>query len=272
MILVRKVKAPISAEDPTKRPVKSILISQPKPEGKSPYLDLAERYRIKVDFRPFIQVEPIEGKDFRKSKVNIAEFSAVVFNSRHAIDHFFRVCEELRIKLSPETKFFCDSEAVALYLQKYTQYRKRKVFFGKGQLKSLLDLLLKHKEKESFLFPCSDIRAPEIPEFLAAKGFKYAEAVIYRTVAADLSDLEDIFYDMIVFFSPAGVRSLFINFPNFKQNNTRIAAFGNTTRSAVLEAGLRLDVEAPVLPDLPSMTSAIERYLRDVNKGSGKNP
>ncbi len=262
---VRKAKPNVLTADPTKRPVKSILISQPKPEGKSPYLDLAERFKIKIDFRPFIQVDAIEGKEFRKSKVHIEEFSAVIFNSRHAIDHFFRMCEELRIKTNPETKFFCDSETVALYLQKYTQYRKRKVFFGKGQLQSLLDLLQKHRDKESFLFPCSDIRAPEIPDFLAKQGFKYAEAVIYRTVAADLSDLEDIFYDMIVFFSPAGVKSLFINFPNFKQNFTRIAAFGSSTKAAVLETGLRLDVEAPVLPDIPSMTTAIERYLREVN-------
>lgn len=264
--MVRPAKPPVSPTDPTKRPVKSILISQPKPEGRSPYLDLAERFKIKIDFRPFIQVDPIDARDFRKTKVHITEYSAVIFNSRHAIDHFFRVCEDLRIKLSPETKFFCDSEAVALYLQKYTQYRKRKVFFGKGQLQSLLDLLLKHKDKESFLFPCSDIRAPEIPDFLVKHKFKYAEAVIYRTVAADLSDLEDIFYDMIVFFSPAGVKSLFTNFPKFQQNNTRIAAFGSSTKSAVIETGLRLDVEAPVLPDVPSMTSAIERYLREVNK------
>ncbi len=261
-----RVKTQVLTSEPKKRPVKSILISQPKPEGKSPYLELAERHKLKIDFRPFIQVEPIEGKDFRKSKVNISDYSAVIFNSRHAIDHFFRVCEELRVKLSPDTKFFCDSEAVALYLQKYTQYRKRKVFFGKGQLKSLLDLLLKHKDKESFLFPCSNIRAPEIPDFLQQKGFKFAEAVIYRTVAADLSDLEEIFYDMIVFFSPAGVKSLFTNFPNFQQNETRIAAFGSSTKNAVIETGLRLDVEAPVLPDVPSMTSAIERYLKETGR------
>ncbi len=264
--LARTAKPPVLTADTTKRPVKSILISQPKPEGKSPYLELAERHRLKIDFRPFIQVDPIEGKDFRKSKVHISEYSAVIFNSRHAIDHFFRICDEMRVKLSPETKFFCDSEAVALYLQKYTQYRKRKVFFGKGNIQSLLDLLLKHKDKESFLFPCSDIRAPEIPDFLTKHNFKFAEAVIYRTVAADLSDLEEIFYDMIVFFSPAGVKSLFVNFPGFKQNFTRIAAFGSSTKNAVLEMGLHLDVEAPVLPDVPSMTLAIERYLREVNK------
>jgi len=261
---VPKVKPIALTADPSKRPVKSILISQPKPEGKSPYLELAERHHLKIDFRPFIQVDPIDSREFRKSKVHIEEFSAVIFNSRHAIDHFFRISEELRVKHSADLKFFCDSEAVALYLQKYTQYRKRKVFFGKGNLQSLLDLLLKHKDKESFLFPCSDIRAPEIPEFLTKKGFKYAEAVIYRTVAAAPSALKEIFYDMIVFFSPAGVKSLFINFPEFKQNFTRIAAFGSSTKNAVLECELRLDVEAP-LPDLPSMTAAIERYLREVN-------
>ncbi len=256
---------PEASSDAPLRPVKSILISQPKPEGKSPYLDLAERYGIKVDFRPFIQVEPIDGKTFRKSKVNIPDYSAIIFNSRNAIDHFFRLCGELRVTMSAETKYFCISEAIALYLQKHIQYRKRKVFFGKGRTKGLLDVLMKHKDKEKFLFPCSEPRKPEIPDFLKEKGFNFAEATIYRTVTADLSDLEDIFYDMIVFFSPSGIKSLYVNFPDFKQLETRLAGFGLATKQSIEEHGLRIDVEAPQ-PGLPSMTMAIEAYIKQANK------
>lgn len=256
-----------SSNDKTQnRPVESILISQPKPEGRSPYLDLGEKYDIDVDFRPFIHVEPVEGKDFRKSKINIAEHSAVIFTSRNAIDHFFRVCEELRIKMSGETKYFCSSETIALYLQKYIQYRKRKVFFGKGRAKGLMDVLTKHKANERFLFPCSDIRKQLFPDFLNDNKFEWSEAVIYKTVASDLSDLENIFYDMIVFFSPSGVKSLFINFPDFEQKETRIAAFGPTTKKAIEEAKLRLDIEAPKLPEIKSMTMAIEHYIKSANK------
>lgn len=259
-----KAQTTTAPVDPTLRPVKSILISQPKPEGRSPYLDLADKYGIKVDFRPFIQVEPIEAKEFRKAKIQIPDYSAVIFNSRNAIDHFFRLCEEMRITMPPETKYFCISEAIALYLQKHIQYRKRKVFFGKGRTKGLLDVLLKHKDKETFLFPCSEPRKPEIPEFLKEKGFRFAEATIYRTVPADLSDLEDIFYDMIVFFSPSGIKSLYLNFPGFRQLDTRIAGFGPATKLSVEEAGLRLDVEAPT-PEYPSMTMAIEAYIKKAN-------
>ncbi|MFT7589185.1 MAG: uroporphyrinogen-III synthase [Limisphaerales bacterium] len=248
------------------RPVKSILISQPQPESRSPYLDLGEKFDIRVDFRPFIHVEPVAGNDFRKSKISIPDFSAIILTSRNAIDHFFRVCEELRIKMSAETKYFCSSETIALYLQKYIQYRKRKVFFSKARGKGLMELLIKHKANEKFLFPCSDIRKQLYPDFLDQNKFDWAEAVIYKTVASDLSDLEEIFYDMIVFFSPTGVKSLFINFPEFQQNETRIAAFGPTTKLAIEEAELRLDIEAPKLPEIKSMTFAIEQYIKAANK------
>jgi uroporphyrinogen-III synthase len=254
----------VKSAEPSTKPVKSILISQPKPEGKSPYLDLAEKHGIKVDFRPFIQVDSIDAKEFRKQKISIPEYTAVIFNSRTAIDHFFHLCEEMRVTMSPDTKYYCISEAVALYLQKYIQYRKRKVFFGKGRTAGLMDVLLKHKDRETYLFPCSEPRKPEIPEFLETNKFRFAEAMIYRTVSADLSDLEDIFYDMIVFFSPSGIKSLFDNFPDFQQNETRLAGFGPATKASILEAGLRLDIEAP-LPDVPSMTMAIARYIKASN-------
>ena len=246
--------------------VKSILISQPKPEtDKNPYFDLAKKFDVKIDFIPFIQVEGIPAKDFRKAKINVLDFNAIIFTSRNSIDHFFRICEELRVKISQETKYFCISEAIALYLQKYTQYRKRKVFYGAGSFQDLSKLLVKHKADNKFLLPCSDIHKKDIPAFLKKNKFDFAEAIIYRTVASDLSHLEHIKYDMIVFFSPSGVHSLFHNFPKFKQENTRIAAFGPTTSKAVVDAKLRLDVKAP-MPQAPSMTMAIDRYLAKVNK------
>lgn len=245
--------------------VKSILITQPKPEtDKNPYFDLAKKYNLKIDFRPFIHVEGIQAKDFRKDKVAIAEYTAVIFTSRNAIDHYFRIAEELRFEVPIEMKYFCVSESTALYLQKYIQYRKRKIFFGKQTSADLMDVLKKHKE-EKYLFPCSDVHKEDIPAFLEKNGFSYAEAVIYRTVCSDLSDLRDVNYDVIAFFSPSGIKSLYLNFPGFKQNNTRIAAFGPTTHKAVIEAGLELNIQAP-MPKSPSMTMALEDYIKVVNK------
>ncbi|MBL4654943.1 MAG: uroporphyrinogen-III synthase [Bacteroidia bacterium] len=245
--------------------VKKILVSQPKPETeKSPYFDLAKKYGLQIDFRPFIHVEGIEAKKFRKSRINILDHTAIIFTSRNAIDHFFRVCTDLRIEILATMKYFCISEAVALYLQKYIQYRKRKVFFGKQTTSELLEVINKHPE-EKYLFPCSDIHKKDIPDFLKDNNFTFSIAVIYRTVASDLSDLEKVDYDMIAFFSPSGVKSLFKNFPDFKQNDTRIAAFGPTSHKAVLDAGLILDVQAP-MPNAPSMTMAIEQYIKRVNK------
>ncbi|MFM9051648.1 MAG: uroporphyrinogen-III synthase [Bacteroidota bacterium] len=245
--------------------VKTILVTQPKPEtDKSPYFDLAKKYSLKIDFRPFIQVEPISAKDFRKDKVNMAEHSAVILTSRNAADHFFRMCTELRITVPETMKYFCVSESTAYYLQKFVVFRKRKIFFGKQTISDLMDVLKKHK-KEKFLVPCTDIHKQEIFEILDANHLDYTKAVIYKTVASDLSDLANVNYDLLVFFSPSGITSLLKNFPKFKQNNTRIAAFGPTTAQAVLDAGLRLDIQAPV-PAAPSMTMALEQYIKKANK------
>lgn len=256
-----------ATQPPAYRKVKSILISQPKPETeKNPYSELANKYKVRIDFRPFIRIEPIAGKDFRKFKISPTAYSAVVFNSRNAVDHFFRVCDEMRIRMSQDTKYFCISEAVALYLQKYILYRKRKVFYGNGRENELVELMLKHKDNERFLLPCSDMYKEGLAEAMEAAGLNFDKAIIYRTVSSDLSDMKKKFdYDIITFFSPSGVKSLFDNFPKFKQNATRIAAFGKTTAKAVQDYGLRLDIEAP-LPELPSMASALDNYLSVSNK------
>ncbi|MEX0968719.1 MAG: uroporphyrinogen-III synthase [Bacteroidia bacterium] len=245
--------------------VKSILISQPEPNGsQSPYFDLADKYKVKIDFRPFIYVESVPAREFRKEKVSVVGHTGVVMTSKTAIENFFRICEETRHEVSADLKYFCISEAIALYLQKFITYRKRKVFFPKSKDKDLLDILLKHKA-ERFLFPRSNICSNEIPEFLRKNKFKFSEAVLYKTISSDLSDLTDVNYDVIAFFSPSGIKSLFENFPDFKQNSTRIAAFGPSTCQAVKNAGLSLNIEAPTL-EAPSMKMALEQYIRNVNK------
>jgi len=242
--------------------IKTILVSQPKPEGeKSPYYDLADKYKLKIDFRPFIHVEGIGAQEFRTQRVNIADHSAVILTSKNAVDHFFRVAEEVRFNVPDDLKYFCISEAVALYLQKYVTYRKRKIFFGKQTIEELAETLKKHKS-ERYLLPCTDILRDKIPETLEANKINFSKAMLYRTVASDLSDLEDVYYDMLVFFSPGGIESLLKNFPDFKQNNTLIAAFGPTTANAVVKNNLRLDVHAP-MPNAPSMTAAIENFVKD---------
>jgi len=247
------------------REVKSILVSQPQPkDDNSPYYNLAKKYGIKIDFRPFIQIEPVPTKEFRKQKINILDHSAVIFTSRNAVDHYFQVCKDLNIDVPTDMKYFCISEQTANYLQKYIVIRKRKIFTGNRTAAELLEVLKKHKN-ERFLFPCSNIRKDDIPKFLRENEYDFSEAVLYRTVASDLSDLADIKYDVIAFFSPSGINSLFVNFPKFKQNNTRIAAFGPTTAKAVVDNSLILDIEAP-LPNAPSMTGAIELYVKKVNK------
>lgn len=241
--------------------VKTILISQPRPTNeKSPYFDLAKKHSVKIDFRSFIHVEGVDAIEFRKDKVNIAEHTAVILTSRNAIDHFFRICEEMRITVPDTLKYFCISEAIAFYLQNYVVYRKRKIFVGRTKFEDLHDHMKKHS-KEKFLLPSSDILKPEIPKLLKKWGINYSQANLYKTVCSDISDLEKITYDMLVFFSPAEIESLYKNFPEFKQNNTRIAAFGNTTAKAVKDAGLRLDINAP-MPNAPSMSMAIEQYLK----------
>lgn len=246
--------------------IKTILVTQPEPVGeKSPYHDLSKKMGVKIDFRPFIKVEPIAGQDFRQDRVNILDHSAVIFTSRNAVDHFFRIAKEMRVLVPEMMKYYCVSESVAYYVQKYIVYRKRKVFIGKQTFGDLMDVIKKHRG-EKFLVPCTDIQKQEIPEMLDKAGIAYSKAVIYRTVAADLRDLKEVKYDMLVFFSPAGIESLKRNFPDFSQNGTVIAAFGPTTVKAVRDAGLRLDIEAP-LPEAPSMTGAIELYMKRAAKG-----
>lgn len=242
--------------------VKTILVSQPRPEGeKSPYFDLAEKYKLKIDFRPFIHVEGVDVQEFRTQKVNIPEHTAVILTSKVAIDHFFRMAKEVRFDVPDTMKYFCISEAIAYYLQKYVTYRKRKIFFGKQTINDLVEVMKKHKN-EKFLLPCTDILRDNIPETISEHKLNFTKAILYRTVASDLSDLEDVYYDMLVFFSPGGVESLLKNFPDFKQNKTLIAAFGPTTAQAVVKNNLRLDVHAPQ-PEAPSMPAAIELYIKN---------
>lgn len=245
--------------------IKTILVSQPKPEnGKNPYTALAEDYKLKIDFRPFIHVEGIDVSEFRSQKVDLAKHTAVILTSKTAVDHYFRMAEECRFEVPASMKYFCISEAVAYYLQKYVAYRKRKIFHGKQTIHDLIDSIKKHK-KEYFLLPCSDILRESIPEALDSHDINYSRVVLYRTVASDLSDLEDVSYDILVFFSPSGIESLLKNFPDFKQNNTRIAAFGPTTAKAIVDNNLRLDIHAPQ-PQKPSMTMAIEAYIKEQKK------
>jgi len=249
--------------------IKKILVSQPAPKhDKNPYFEIAEKNNVKIDFRPFIHVEPVETKEFRKHRISILDHSAVIFTSKTAIDHFFRVSNEMRITVPDSMKYFCTSESIAHYLQKYIVYRKRKIFFGKGRFIDLMEVLDKHKT-ENFLVPLSDQHKKEIPEMLTERKFKFTIAILYQTVSSDLSDLSTINYDVLVFFSPSGIKSLLSNFPEFEQNDTKIASFGNSTARAVKEAGLRLDLQAP-LPNAPSMTMALDQFIKEHNKNKRK--
>ncbi|AUC74419.1 MULTISPECIES: uroporphyrinogen-III synthase [unclassified Olleya] len=246
--------------------VKTILVSQPEPKiENSPYFDLSEKQKVKIDFRPFIHVEGVPSKDIRQQKVDLNNYTAIILTSRNAVDHFFRVAEEMRFKVPDSMKYFCQSEAVAYYLQKYVVYRKRKIYVGKRNFADLSPLIKKYKD-EKFLLPTTDKLKPEVPEILNALNINWKEAVFYKTVISDLSDLENVTYDILVFFSPSGIESLFHNFPEFKQNETRIAVFGNTTIKAVEEKGLRVDIAAPT-PETPSMTMALQKYIDKANKG-----
>jgi uroporphyrinogen-III synthase len=246
--------------------IKRILVSQPKPlNDKSPYLEMADRNNLKIDFRPFIKVEGVPAKDFRHDRVDILDHSAVIFTSRTAIDHYFRVAEEFRLTIPDTMKYFCISESVALYLQKYIVYRKRKIFYGSNVFKDLVEQIISKHSAEKFLVPLSNMHKPEIPRILDKNKIRYTKAILYRTVSSDLSDLSDVNYDVLVFYSPSGIKSLFENFPDFKQNETKIACFGPHTARAVKKAGLRLDIEAPS-PQAPSMTMALEEFIRNFNK------
>ncbi len=249
--------------------IKKILITQPKPEtDKSPYFELAKKYGVQLDFHPFIRLEGIPAKDFRKQKVEIMQYSAVIFTSRNAIDHFFRICEEMKVNVSQDTKYFCITEAVALYLQKFILYRKRKVFYGAdGTNKSMFDVINKHKENEKFLYPCSENQQDnEIVGWLKTNNCEFVTPYMYRTISNDVKDvLVKNEYDIICFFTPSGVKSLLDNFPRYQQNGTRIGAFGNNTSRAVEDAGLTLEIKAPQ-PQTPSMVAALEQYLASVTK------
>lgn len=245
--------------------IKKILVSQPKPQTeKSPYFDLANKYNLQIDFHPFIQVEGVTAKEFRQSRINILDHTAAIFTSRTAVDHFFRICKESKISVPESFKYFCISESTAYYLQKYIIYRKRKIFYGKKKFDDLLEVINKYKD-EKFLLPLSDIHKQDIPKKLEKNKINFSKAIIYRTVINDLSDLRDVNYDILVFYSPSGIMSLLQNFPEFKQNNTKIASFGPTTAKAVSDAGLRLDIRAP-MPNAPSMTMALEQFIKKCNK------
>ena len=245
--------------------VKTILVSQPEPKSDtSPYHELARKQKLNVVFRPCIHVEGVDGADVRQQKVSITEHTAVILTSRNAVDHYFRVCEEMRFEVPTAMKYFCMSEAIAFYLQKYITYRKRKIYFGKQRFADLIDTIKKHKN-EKFLLPSSDLLKPVIPQLLDDNKINYTRAILYKTVCSDLSDLENVLYDILVFFSPSGIKSLFQNFPDFVQNDTRIAAFGQTTVKAVADAGLKVNIEAPSV-NAPSMSMALEQYIKRANK------
>ena len=246
--------------------VNKILVSQPRPSSdKSPYFDIEKKYGVEIVFRPFIKVEGLTSKEFRQQKVSILDHTAVVFTSRHAIDHFFNLCTELRVTIPETMKYFCTSETISLYIQKYVQYRKRKVFFGTtGKFQDLLPLIVKHSGEKYFI-PMSDVHNDEIKNALDQNKIQHTEAVMYRTVSNDFTPEEKFDYDMLVFFSPSGIQSLLKNFPNFEQGDIAIGCFGPTTAKAVKDAGLRLDLEAPTA-EAPSMTAALDMFIRKHNK------
>lgn len=257
--MVKNGKADTSAKQ-----VKKVLITQPRPESdKSPYFELSRKYNLELDFHPFIRLEAIPGKEFRKQKIEIANYTGVIFTSRNAIDHFFRTCEELKVSVSQDTKYFCITEAVALYLQKFILYRKRKVFYGAdGTNKSLFDVINKHKSNEKFLYVCSENQQDnEIVNWLKSNNCEFVLGFMYRTRSNEVKELlEKKEYDIICFFTPSGIKSLFDNLPKFKQNGTVIGAFGGNTMRAAEEAGLKLDIKAPQ-PQTPSMVAALEQYI-----------
>jgi uroporphyrinogen-III synthase len=251
--------------------IKKILVSQPQPteQEKSPFFELAEKNNVKIDFRPFSLVEGVSVKEFRQFRIDILANTGVIFTSKTAIDHFFRICEELRITVPDTMKYFCMTESIAFYLQKYIVYRKRKIFYGKGTFQELIDVIQKHKD-EKFLVPLSEQHKPEIPKLLDKNKLKYTKAIFYRNICSDLTDLAGVKYDIMVFYSPSCIKSLLQNFPDFQQNEIKIASFGTATAKAVKDAGLRLDIQAP-MPQAPSMTMALELFIKEHNKNEAKN-
>lgn len=249
--------------------IKRILISQPQPTTeKSPYFEVADKYKVALDFFQFIRIEGVSSKDFRASRINILDYTAVIFNSRTAIDHFFRICEELRVQVPDTMKYFCTSESIAVYLQKYIVYRKRKIFFGQKTMEDLVDTLVKHKE-EKYLVPTSTVHNDEIPVLLTLHNLTFTKAFFYKTLSSELSHLNLKDFDMLVFYSPAGIDSLFTNFPQFIQNELLIGTFGPNTAKAAEKAGIRIDLKVPS-PECPSMTMALDKFLSDLCKKSVK--
>jgi uroporphyrinogen-III synthase len=245
--------------------VKTILVSQPAPKTEnSPYIELSEKQKVKIDFRPFIHVEGVEAKQVRVQKIDLNSYTAVILTSRNAVDHFFRIADEMRFTVPDSMKYFCQSEAIAYYLQKYVVYRKRKIYVGERTFSDLVKIIKKHKD-EQFLLSSSNKLKAIVTESLNKLEIKWDKAVLFNTVVSDLSDLEDVFYDILVFFSPSGIDSLFKNFPDFEQKDTRIAVFGNTTVKAAQAAGLKCNILAPT-PETPSMTMALEKYIISANK------
>ena len=244
--------------------VKSILISQPKPEGKSPYSVIQKKYKLNIDYRPFMHVEEISAIEFKKQRISILNHDAVIFASKNAMDHYFGMMDTLRLRVPDFTKYFCVSEAIAHYLQNFITYRKRKIFTGEQTLASLIPVMQKHKDSK-FLFPCSDVLKNQMNKSLEESGLEYTKAQMYKVVCSDLSDLSDVKYDMLVFFSPTGIKSLLENFPNFKQDETRLAVFGPTTIKSVEDRGLRVDIAAPN-KKAPSMSMALDQYIKEANK------
>ncbi len=256
-----------AAESATKqktfKPVKTILVSQPQPE-RSPFSRLEKKYDLKIDWRPFIEVKGLTEKEFRKERIRPDEFSAIIFTSKLSIEHFFRLCKALRIEMSQETKYYCMTEAIANYLQKFIVYRKRKVFFGQRTIQDLAPTLKKHKSKEKFLLPTSNLGSEFVSKYLNDNEFDWTPALMYRTVAADLSDLENVFYDILIFYSPLGIDSLYENFPTFQQKETRLAVAGRKTTKACEDRGLTVNI-APEPPKVPSMEMALDNYLKVSN-------
>ena len=245
--------------------VKSVLVSQPAPTiENSPYISLKKKRKVKIDFVPFIHVEGVTAREVRRQKIDLSKFSAIILTSRNAVDHFFRVAEEMRFPIPNALKYFCLSEAVAFYLQKYVVYRKRKIYVGGRTFNDLTEQISKYSE-ENYLIPCANVLSPAIPTKLDELGVRWTQGTFYKTEISDLSHLKEVYYDILVFFSPSGIESLIHNFPDFKQNNTRIAVFGKTTVKAAENAGLRIDISAPS-PKVPSMSKALDMYIEKANK------
>ncbi|MFN4762319.1 uroporphyrinogen-III synthase [Gillisia sp. Q332] len=245
--------------------VKTILISQPEPKlENSPYSELEEKQKVKIDFIPFIHVEGVCSKDIRQQKIDLSKYTAIILTSRNSVDHYFRIAEEMRYKVPDSLKYFCLSDAVAYYLQKYVVYRKRKIYVGKRTFSELAPYIKKYKN-EKFLLPSSDMLKPDVPKILNKLGIEWKQGTFYKTVVSDLSHLRDVYYDVLVFFSPSGIKSLFENFPDFEQKDTRIAVFGNTTVKAAKDHGLTVNIQAPT-PETPSMSMALQKYIKEVNK------